>query len=54
MIHRKKNSYGQSREIYQGLHKPKACEFMETYPHMFMGVMRTEMIEDFKNHMKGE
>lgn len=32
----------------------KACEFMETYPHMFMGVMRTEMIEDFKNYMKGE
>jgi len=32
----------------------KACEFMETYPHMFMGVMRTEMIEDFKNYMKEE
>ena len=32
----------------------KACEFMETYPHMFMGKMRGEMIEDFKNYMKGE
>ena len=30
----------------------KACEFLETYPHMFMGVMRTEMIEDFKKAMK--
>ena len=30
----------------------KACEFMETYPHMFMGVMRTEMIEDFKKAME--
>ena len=32
----------------------KACEFMETYPHMFMGVMRTEMIEDFKQYLKGQ
>lgn len=32
----------------------RACEFMETYPHMFMGVMRTEMIEDFRNYLKGE
>lgn len=32
----------------------KACTFLETYPHMFMGIMRTEMIKDFKNHMKEE
>lgn len=32
----------------------RACEFMETYPHMFMGVMRTEMIEDFKQYLKGQ
>ena len=32
----------------------KACEFLETYPHMFMGKLRSEMIEDFKNYMKGE
>ena len=32
----------------------KACEFIETYPHLFMGVLRNEVIEDFKNYMKGE
>lgn len=32
----------------------KACEFVETYPHLFMGVLRSEVIEDFKNYMKGE
>ena len=32
----------------------KACAFLETYPHMFMGVLRSEMIEDFKNYMKGK
>ena len=32
----------------------KACEFIETYPHLFMGVLRSEVIEDFKNYMKGE
>lgn len=31
----------------------KACEFIETYPHLFMGVLRSEVIEDFKNYMKG-
>ena len=30
----------------------KACTFLETYPHMFMGVLRSEMIEDFKNYME--
>jgi len=30
----------------------KACEFMETYPHMFMGKMRGEMIEQFKKYME--
>ena len=30
----------------------KACEFIETYPHLFMGVLRSEVIEDFKNYMK--
>ena len=25
----------------------KACEFIETYPHLFMGVLRSEVIEDF-------
>ena len=32
----------------------KACEFIETYPHLFMGVLRSEVINDFKNYMKGE
>lgn len=32
----------------------KACDFIETYPHLFMGVLRSEVIKDFKNHMKGE
>ena len=32
----------------------KACEFIETYPHLFMGVLRSEVIKDFKNYMKGE
>ena len=32
----------------------KACEFIETYPHLFMGVLRSEVIEDFKNYMKGK
>lgn len=32
----------------------KVCEFIETYPHLFMGVLRSEVIEDFKNYMKGE
>ena len=32
----------------------KACAFLETYPHMFFGVLRSDMIEDFKNYMKGE
>ena len=32
----------------------KACEFIETYPHLFMGVLRSEVIEDFKNYIKGE
>ena len=31
----------------------KACEFIETYPHLIMGVLRSEVIEDFKNYMKG-
>ena len=31
----------------------KVCEFIETYPHLFMGVLRSEVIEDFKNYMKG-
>jgi hypothetical protein len=30
----------------------KACEFIETYPHLFMGVLRSEVIEDFKNYIK--
>jgi len=30
----------------------KACEFLETYPHMFMGKLRSEMIEDFKKYME--
>lgn len=29
----------------------KACEFIETYPHLFMGVLRSEVIEDFKEYM---
>lgn len=29
----------------------KACEFLETYPHMFMGILRSEMIEDFRKAM---
>ena len=32
----------------------KACKFIETYPHLFMGVLRSEVINDFKNYMKGE
>ena len=32
----------------------KACEFLETYPHMFMGKLRSEMIEDFKKYIKEE
>ena len=32
----------------------KACAFLETYPHMFFGVLRSDMIEDFKNYIKGE
>lgn len=30
----------------------KACEFIETYPHLFMGVLRSEVIKDFRNYMK--
>lgn len=30
----------------------KACEFLETYPHMFMGKLRSEMIEDFKKYIE--
>ena len=29
----------------------KACEFIETYPHLFMGVLISEVIEDFKKYM---
>lgn len=29
-----------------------ACEFLETYPHMFMGKLRSEMVEDFKKYME--
>ena len=32
----------------------KTCEFIETYPHLFMGVLRSEVIEDFKNYIKRE
>ena len=32
----------------------KACEFIEKYPHLFMGVLRSEVIKDFKNYMKEE
>lgn len=32
----------------------KGCEFIETYPHLFMGVLRSEAVADFKNYMKGE
>ena len=32
----------------------KACGFIETYPHLFKGVLRSEVIKDFKNYMKGE
>ena len=32
----------------------KACEFIETYPHLFMGVLRSEVIEDFKKYIKRE
>ena len=31
-----------------------ACEFMETYPHMFMGILRSEMIDDFRKAMEEE
>lgn len=30
----------------------KACEFIETYPHLIMGVLRSEVIEDFKEYLK--
>ena len=30
----------------------KACAFLETYPHMFMGMLRSDMIEDFKKYME--
>ena len=30
----------------------KVCEFIETYPHLFMGVLRSEVIEDFKKYME--
>ena len=30
----------------------KTCEFLETYPHMFFGMLRSDMIEDFKKYMK--
>jgi len=29
----------------------KACDFLETYPHMFMGILRSEMIDDFRKAM---
>ena len=32
----------------------KACEFIETYPRLFMGVLRSEAVADFKNYIKGE
>ena len=32
----------------------KACGFIKTYPHLFMGVLRSEVIKDFKKYMKGE
>ena len=32
----------------------KACAFLEKYPHMFFGVLRSDMINDFKNYMEGE
>ena len=31
----------------------KACAFLETYPHMFFGVLRSDVIEDFKKYMEG-
>lgn len=30
----------------------KACDFLAIYPHMFMGILRSEMIEDFKKAME--
>ena len=32
----------------------KACQFIETYPHLFMGVLRSEVIEDFKKYLEEE
>ena len=30
----------------------KACQFIETYSHLFMGVLRSEVIEDFKKYLE--
>jgi hypothetical protein len=30
----------------------KACEFLETYPHIFMCILRSEMIDDFRKAME--
>ena len=49
--------YSVAREVAEKLSNAfieKACDFIETYPHLFMGVLRSEVIEDFKRHMKGE
>ncbi len=32
----------------------KVCAFLETYPHMFFGVLRSDVIEDFKKYMEEE
>ncbi len=32
----------------------KAYAFLETYPHMFFGVLRSDVIEDFKKYMEEE
>lgn len=49
--------YTVAREVAEKLNDAlinKACNFIETYPHLFMGVLRSEVIKDFKNYIKGE
>ena len=38
--------------VYNDAFIEKACGFLETYPHMFMGMLRSDMIEDFKKYME--
>ena len=43
---------GDTEYIRKDFFIEKVCEFIETYPHLFMGVLRSELIEDFRNYIK--